>query len=122
MPMNLKNIKLTNATSQTLSNIRSLTSPLLGVAAGTLCLESTAGFVFYALGTLLVSLLIYLVPAERKPEKYFGAAGAAKRKSRNGTEGMSWGLLSEVAFGGLALDSFMGFVMAWTLVYNLVGT
>lgn len=99
-----------------------MTSPLLGVAAGALCLESTAGFIFYILGTLLVSLLIYLGPAERKPEKYFGATSAAKRRARGGDDGMSWTLLSEVAFGGLALDSFMGFVMAWTLVYNLVGT
>ena len=53
---------------QTISNIRSLTSSVFGIAAGTLGLESYPGFAFYLLGSLLVSGLVWLLRAD-------GAAG-----------------------------------------------
>jgi len=86
-----------------LTNIRSLTSSLFGVAAGTLRLESFAGFAFYLLGALLVSGLVCIGPAQSKPGKYFYRQ-----------VGDLWG--AEVASGVL------GFVLTWTLFYNLVAT
>ena len=102
---------------RTLSNIRQLSSPLLGLCAGTLCLESTSGFLFYLLGTLFTSVLIYVGPARQQPEKYFGLSHREEGKT-----GPNWGILWEVALGGLGIEAFMGFVMAWTLAFNLVGT
>ena len=44
---------------QVVSNIRNLTASLFGVAAGTLGLESYPGFIFYLVGTSIVSALIF---------------------------------------------------------------
>lgn len=87
---------------QTISNIRNLTASLFGIAAGTLGLESYVGFLFYAVGTLFVSLLIYLGPAHRNPETYFYSPGKSL-----------W--MSDV-FGGL-----MSFVLTWTVFYGIAG-
>lgn len=89
---------------QTLSNIRSLTSSLTGLTAGTLGLSSLAGFAFYLLQHLLVSLLIHFGPGAcaGNPDKYFYAV---------------WGDL----WGGEVVGGLMGFVLTWTLGYNLVG-
>ncbi|KAH0350830.1 proliferating cell nuclear antigen, partial [Aureobasidium melanogenum] len=57
--------------ARTVSNIRSLTASLFGVAAGTLGLESFPGFLFYALGSLVVSLLIFSLRANIQPKSYF---------------------------------------------------
>jgi hypothetical protein len=86
---------------QVISNIRNLTASLFGVAAGTLGLESYPGFIFYLLGTLVVSLLLFALKTEGKPEKYFYKP-----------LGDMW--MGEV-FGGLS-----GFVLTWTLFYGLV--
>ena len=43
---------------QVISQIRSLTASLFGIAAGILGLESLYGFIFYFLGTVFVSQLI----------------------------------------------------------------
>ena len=104
---------------RTLSSIRQLSSPLLGLCAGALCLESTSGFLFYLVGTLLTSLLVYLGPAQRQPERFFG--GVAQQQE-GAAKGISWGMVWEVVAGGLGIEALMGFVMAWTLVFNLVGT
>ena len=102
---------------RTISNIRQLASPLLGLCAGALCLESTVGFLFYLGGTLLTSLLIYLGPADRQLEKFFGSGPRAE-----GDKGIRWEVIWEVTMGGVGIEAIMGFVMAWTLVFNLVGT
>ncbi|KAJ9669190.1 proliferating cell nuclear antigen [Coniosporium apollinis] len=57
--------------ARTISNIRNLTASLFGVAAGTLGLESYPGFIFYLLGTLVVSVLILLLRTEGRPKAYF---------------------------------------------------
>lgn len=85
---------------QTTSNIRSLTASLFGVAAGTLGLESFPGFIFYFLGTAIVSLLIFALKTEQKPEKYFFRV-----------VGDLW--VGDL-FGGL-----MSFVLTWTVFYGL---
>jgi hypothetical protein len=91
---------LTNA-SQVTSNIRNLTASLFGVAAGTLGLESYPGFIFYLVGTLLVSVLLFVLKAEGQAGKYFYRP-----------LGDLW--MGDV-FGGLS-----GFVLTWTLFYGLV--
>ncbi|KAL6159531.1 hypothetical protein ACJQWK_05972 [Exserohilum turcicum] len=87
--------------TQVVSNIRSLTASLFGVAAGTLGLESYAGFVFYLLASLVVSALLFALKTEGKPSVYFYRP-----------LGDLW--LGDV-FGGLS-----GFVLTWTLFYGLV--
>ena len=86
---------------QVVSQIRSLTASLFGIAAGILGLESYPGFLFYLSGTLLVSALIWAVLAQRKPEKFF--------------ESQLGGLWGKDVIGGLS-----SFVLTWTLFYGLV--
>jgi len=88
--------------TRTLSNIRSLTSSLTGLTAGTLALSSLWGFAFYLAQHVLVSVLIAYGPAARgKPGKYF------------------YNVWSEL-WGGEVVGGMMGFVLTWTLAYNLV--
>ena len=91
---------LTCISPQTVSNIRALTASLFGVAAGTLGLESLPGFIFYFLGTAIVSVLIFALRADNKPEAFFYAPF-----------GDLW---AGDMFGGL-----MSFVLTWTLFYGL---
>nr|POF20008.1 er membrane protein complex subunit 6 [Quercus suber] len=92
--------KLILIPSQTVSNIRALTASLFGVAAGTLGLESYPGFIFYLIGTAVVSVLIYALKAESDPKAYFFRP-----------LGDLW---AGDLFGGL-----MSFVLTWTLFYGL---
>lgn len=87
--------------TQVVSNIRNLTASLFGVAAGTLGLESYTGFIFYLLGSLFVSALLFSLKTNGKPGAYFYRP-----------LGDMW--LGDV-FGGLS-----GFVLTWTLFYGLV--
>ncbi|CAG7962297.1 unnamed protein product [Penicillium olsonii] len=57
--------------NRVLSSLHSLTSFLLGLSAGILALQSTYGFAFYFLGTILVSGLFHAVVIHRS-----GGAGA----------------------------------------------
>lgn len=86
---------------QTVSNIRSLTASLFGVAAGTLGLESYPGFLFYLIGTLAVQTLILAVRAHGKQETYF------------------YSPVSELWIGDL-FGGLMSFVLTWTLFYGIV--
>ncbi|KAI4163850.1 MAG: hypothetical protein LQ342_002623 [Letrouitia transgressa] len=86
---------------QVISNIRNLTASLFGVASGILGLESYAGFVFYLLGTVVVSALIYVLRAHRDQRRYFQSPFADL-----------WA--SEV------LSGLSSFVLTWTLLYGLV--
>jgi ER membrane protein complex subunit 6 len=85
---------------QTVSNIRALTASLFGVAAGTLGLESWPGFIFYFIGTAVVSMLIFALKANNEPKVYFYRPA-----------GDLW--MGDM-FGGL-----MSFVLTWTLFYGL---
>lgn len=87
--------------SQVLSNLRSLTASLFGVAAGILGLESYPGFMFYLFGTLVVSLLVYFTLAEARPTRYFQSQ------------------LSDL-WGAELLGGLSSFVLTWTLFYGLV--
>ncbi|QDS68116.1 hypothetical protein FKW77_010201 [Venturia effusa] len=87
--------------AKTVSNIRNLTSSLFGVAAGTLGLESYPGFIFYLLGTLLVSALIFAFRTEANPKVYF------------------YRPLGDLWLGDL-VSGLSSFVLTWTLFYGLV--
>ncbi|MCJ1367777.1 hypothetical protein MMC16_006911 [Acarospora aff. strigata] len=87
--------------ARTISNIRSLTASLFGIAAGILGFESYTGFLFYLVGTLLVSTLIYFLLAEGRPSRYFQSQVSD--------------LWTAEVFGGLS-----SFVLTWTLFYGLV--
>jgi len=85
-----------------ISNIRNITASLFGVVAGTLGLESYPGFAFYGCGTLLVSLLLFVLRAEGDGKRYFYAPA------------------SEL-WAGDVVSGLMSFVLTWTLFYGLVG-
>lgn len=86
---------------QTISNIRSLTASLFGVASGILGLESYQGFLFYLVGSLLVSVLIYAFLAERRPRRYFSSP-------------------VQELWAGELVGGLSSFVLTWTLFYGLV--
>ncbi|KAK3713215.1 hypothetical protein LTR37_008648 [Vermiconidia calcicola] len=86
--------------ARTVSNIRAITASLFGVAAGTLGLESFPGFIFYFIGTVIVSVLIFTLKADNNPKAYFFRP-----------TGDLW--VGDM-FGGL-----MSFVLTWTLFYGL---
>ncbi|MCJ1468482.1 hypothetical protein MMC07_007111 [Pseudocyphellaria aurata] len=87
--------------TQVISNIRNLSASLFGVASGILGLESYLGFLFYLLGTFVVSALIFVVLAESRPARYF---------QNPLTE-----LWTAELLGGLS-----SFVLTWTLFYGLI--
>jgi hypothetical protein len=87
---------------QTVTDIRSLTSSVFGVAAGILGLESYTGFAFYLAGSFFVGLLMVFLLAGGQPKNYF----------QNATE-----IWTHEVFGASSLSSF---VLTWTLFYNLV--
>ena len=88
--------------SRTLSDLRSLLSSLLGIAAGTLGLDSYAGFVFYFVMTTFTSLLMLAFLAHGDPRRYF--------------KGGWWDVCTADLVGGLS-----GYVLTWTLFLGLVG-
>ncbi|KAI9803496.1 MAG: hypothetical protein M1825_001839 [Sarcosagium campestre] len=86
--------------TKTLSQVRNLSASLFGVAAGILGLESYSGFLFYFMGSLLVSVLVWVVLAKRRPERYFESI---------------WELVGGELVGGLS-----SFVLTWTLFFGLI--
>ncbi len=104
------------------------------MAAGILGLEAYTGFLFYLLGTCLVSALIWGLLAQGRPGRYFGTGPSSspssslsssnKMGSDGGAqgsnegevgEGATWRLWTEEVIGGLS-----SFVLTWTLFYGLV--
>lgn len=87
--------------ARTVSNIRSLTASLFGVAAGTLGLESYPGFLFYLIGTGLVLVLILALRVNGKQDAYF------------------YKPVSDLWIGDM-FGGLMSFVLTWTLFYGIV--
>ena len=85
---------------QVISNIRTLTASLFGIASGILGLESYGGFLFYLLGTFFVSGLIYAILAKQDSKAYFQNA---------------WSEL----WAGDVLGGGLSFILTWTLFYGL---
>jgi hypothetical protein len=88
--------------NQVLSNLRSLTASLFGIASGILGLESWHGFLFYLVGMLVVSALVYGIMARGRSEMYFQSP------------------VRDLWVGDL-VGGLSSFVMTWTLFYGLVG-
>lgn len=101
-----------------LSNLRSLTSFLLGVSAAILNLESLYGFLYYILGSSLVSLLIHVLLVDGRPEKYFPGNGD---RGSDGKAGNSSGAWRDVWLGGGVLtEGVSGFVLGWAGVGGVI--
>lgn len=109
---------------QTISNIRSISGLLLGIAAGILGLESLVGFAFYLGANLLLSALFYFVLADADPQRYFaGIAGSRGLNERGDAKGRSHGsgAWREIWFGGgLFSDALSGFVLGWAGVGGVI--
>jgi hypothetical protein len=102
---------------QTLSNIRSISSLLLGISAGILGLESINGFLYYILGSLAVSVFIHFLLVEGQPETYFAGNGERGVDGKKGGTG-AW---REVWFGGGVLgEALSGYVLGWAGVGGLI--
>ncbi|OAP55518.1 hypothetical protein AYL99_10491 [Fonsecaea erecta] len=111
--------------TRTLSNIRSISGLLLGIAAGILGLESLYGFGFYLLCNTLISALFYFLLARGQPQRFFaGTAGSrglyekdGKRQGRNEGTG-AW---REIWLGGgLFTEALSGFVLGWAGVGGVI--
>ncbi|RAL00488.1 EMC6 family protein [Aspergillus ibericus CBS 121593] len=113
--------------NRTLTSLHSLTSFLLGLTAGILSLQSTTGFAFYLLGTILVSGLFHLLLLYRSgglgAGVYFAGAngeieGVDEKGLVSGGSGMGAvlrrGAWRDVWFGGGVLgEALSGFVLGW---------
>ncbi|KAJ9653982.1 hypothetical protein H2198_006901 [Neophaeococcomyces mojaviensis] len=108
-----------------LSNIRSISALLLGIAAGILGLESLAGFGFYFISQQLISSLFWFILIENDAERYFAGnvvpKGSANTKSVEGREGKRTGAWRDVWFGGgLFTEGLSGFVLGWAGVGGVI--
>ncbi|KAJ5444409.1 uncharacterized protein N7458_008281 [Penicillium daleae] len=119
--------------NRVLSSLHSLTAFLLGLSAGILALQSTAGFAFYFTGTVLVSALFHAVLLQRSSGAGAGAFfpgssggeiegrismdGGAVRMQKDGKRGgfvLRKGAWRDVWFGGGVLsEALSGFVLGW---------
>lgn len=121
------------APAQVLATVRSLTSSLFGIAAGILGLESYAGFIYFILGTLFVSFLIWLLrikasqssgAGQQQPKSDVDGGSRAKRSTNVVTRGQSLyfeNAIWELWMGGNELwGGLSSFVLTWTLFYGIV--
>ena len=113
---------------QVLSNIRSLTSFLLGISAAILNLESISGFLFYLLGSSVVAILIQTVLTGGRPERYFVGSGTrdlvlgkAGKSSSAAGEVQGRGAWRDVWLGGGVLtEGLSAFVLGWAGVGGVI--
>jgi hypothetical protein len=102
--------------SQILSNIRSISSLLLGISAGILGLESTNGFLYYVLGSCVISLLVHFLLVDGQPERYFAGVGSRGEDGKQPS-----GAWREVWFGGGVLgEALSGYVLGWAGVGGVI--
>ncbi|KAG5362004.1 ER membrane protein complex subunit 6 [Yarrowia sp. C11] len=87
--------------TKSIQYVRSVSSLAIGVGAGILHLESYHGFVFYAIASTVVSILLYTVSSTGNPSRYF--VHPVKQ------------LFVDDIFSGLS-----SFLLMWTLFYELV--
>lgn len=122
-----------SAHAQVLATVRSLTSSLFGIAAGILGLESYAGFIYFILGTLFVSFLIWLLrikasqgmsAGQQQPKQDASGRPKAELTPSIGTRGQSLyfeNAVWELWMGGNELlGGLSSFVLTWTLFYGIV--
>ncbi|KIW62204.1 hypothetical protein PV04_10401 [Phialophora macrospora] len=99
--------------TRTLSNIRSISGLLLGIAAGILGLESLYGFAFYLFSNMLISLLFYFLLAGGTPQRYFAGSAGSRGLNEDGKPGRNQGTGAwrEIWFGGgLSTEALSGAV------------
>jgi len=109
--------------TRTLSNIRSISGLLLGIAAGILGLESLYGFGFYLLSNTLISILFYFLLAKGTPQRYFAGSAGSRGLNGDGKTGRNEGegAWREVLFGGgLFTEALSGFVLGWAGVGGVI--
>ncbi|EAS33870.3 uncharacterized protein CIMG_04894 [Coccidioides immitis RS] len=106
--------------TRTLSNIHSITSFLLGLAAGILGLQSSGGFIFYLLGTLFVSFLFHALLIGFDGKRTSGGFGVGAYFPGSGEiVGQGKGLRRRGAWrdvwlsGGVSGEALSGFVLGW---------
>ncbi|AOW00957.1 Rab5-interacting protein-domain-containing protein [Yarrowia lipolytica] len=87
--------------TKSIQYVRSVSSLAIGVGAGILHLESYYGFLFYAIASTIVSILLYTVSSTGNPGRYF--VYPVKQ------------LFVDDIFAGLS-----SFLLMWTLFYELV--
>lgn len=87
---------------QVVHRIRNATCLIAGVGAGILRLESYQGFAFYALVSALMSVLMHVIVTKSSPKEYFNSPLTS--------------LWIDELVPGLA-----GYILSWTLLYELVG-
>ncbi|KPI34841.1 uncharacterized protein AB675_4849 [Cyphellophora attinorum] len=100
----------------TVSQIRSLSSILLGVAAGILGLESQWGFLFYFVSQFFISGLIHFVLAKGSPGEYFAGSGTSVEVPKPNGKGKSKemaGAWRDVWLGSGLFEGLSGFVLGW---------
>lgn len=125
VPLQQKPVKA-NKENQVLNQLHSLTSFLLGLTAGILALQSATGFIFYFIGTIIVSGLFHLVLLYRSNGKgaggfYPGSGGEIDglvvRKDgvvKDAGTGLRKGAWRDVWFGGGVFgEALSGFVLGW---------
>ena len=108
--------------TRVLSNIRAISSLLLGIAAGVLGLESLYGFAFYFIGQQLVSSLFWflLVKSEGDAERFF-VGDVVEGKGSRKLEGKRVGAWKDVWLGGgLFAEGLSGFVLGWAGVGGVI--
>jgi len=103
-----------------LSNLRSISSLFLGIAAGILGLESLNGFLFYFISQQLISSLFYLLLVEGETESYFAGTVVKGAGGKSG-EGKRVGAWKDVWLGGgLFTEGLSGFVLGWAGVGGVI--
>lgn len=95
---------------QTLSNLQGITASLFGITAGILGLESYLGFLFYLLLSAVTVLLFHTLRVA--PDARAAGLGSFDTSRYFRTAFSFWGS------GFMA--GLPGFVLTWTLFYNLV--
>ncbi|KAI9040045.1 EMC6 family protein [Aspergillus affinis] len=117
--------------NRVLSNLHSLTSFLLGLTAGILALQSATGFIFYLLGTVVVSGVFHAVLLSRSgtgagagaffpgstPGEIEGINARGLIGKGNGKDGVTVkrkGAWRDVWLGGGVFgEALSGFVLGW---------
>ncbi|ETN43267.1 uncharacterized protein HMPREF1541_02426 [Cyphellophora europaea CBS 101466] len=105
--------------TRTLSQIRSLTSLVLGVAAGILGLESQWGFLFYFVSNIFISGLIHYLLAHGQPGEYFAGSGVSEDGRRDGKIARV-GAWRDIWLGSGLFEGLSGFVLGWAGVGGVV--
>lgn len=84
-----------------LQRYQDITTLALGVGCGILCLETTFGFLFYTVGTLMANSVFYILCCEGHPHKFFTSP------------------IKQIFFDAI-FNNLPGFVMMWCFTFALV--